>query len=767
MCLELILDAFASRRGLQRLERNTHQQADQSPTGLAWEEKYIMLLWLAHLLLTPFDLASIGSSRPCESTTPLRHIPSPPGLPALAFRLMTIGMDYLVSAGKEREAAVLLLTRLALRPDMIKCGLLHALIEWAIGSLQDTSQLDGAESIYTHIGILSFLASTITLADAATLVPFLISIFECTQKINAAETQLSRNILSSAIARKIIIKILRSITVISLKLDSSSISHSDGMVDVVLEQVVQHALSSLADKDTPVRFAGSKALSVITLNLKCDNKISMADEVIEAVIGTLEEKVLWVPVDSVGMQDLTSLQEKDPGPKKRDLSAVDPLQWQGLILTLSHMLFRGSPSRGQLPKVLAALIMAIGFEQRSTSGISSGTSVRDAACFGIWSLARRYSTAELMAVDTSTISAGRHESTSIVQIIADELMVAASLDPSGNIRRGASAALQELIGRHPDTVTQGISIVQVVNYHAVALRSRAMKEVAIHAAKLDSHYWDVILHGLLSWRAIDTPDMNSRRYAGEAIGLLSTLRGLDGLDLVVKSIISSLIGRKNREMEKRHGLLLAAAAVLTQIEAAEQEYVRFSTSSSPWGFWEIFESRTYMDDKDFTSSILKPALTAEGACTLISALAFSCRHPGGFQPSREILKACLHYVDLSLTHTDETVVSCASNAAAALSSLLDESWRQTIVIQWVSRLLAESSAMRQSTRGLLGYLAALGAVFQSCSSQPKLQESVVEAVLSFYTGGAEIEAKVGALRCLSAGVLPSRGKWPIHAAEKY
>lgn len=766
MYLELMLDAFAS-RGLPHLERKMHKQGSQSPTGLAWEEKYIMLLWLSHLLLTPFDLASIDSSRPCQSTNPLRDIPLPPGLPALAVRLMTVGMNCLESAGKEREAAVLLLARLALRPDMIECGLLHAFIEWATKSLQDTSRLDGAESIYTHIGTLSFLASTITLADAATLVPFLVPIFDCTQRINATETQLSKNISSSAIARKLIIKILRSITVISLKLDSSSLSHSHVMIDNVLEQAVQHALSSLADKDTPVRFAGSKALSVITLNLKCDNKFSMAEEVIEAVLGTLEEKVLWVPVDSVGTRDVASVQGNDPGSKKRDLSAVDPLQWQGLILTLSHMLFRGFPSRGQLPKVLAALIMAIGFEQRSTSGASSGTSVRDAACFGIWSLARRYSTAELLAVDTSTLSAGRYENTSVVQIIADELVVAGSLDPSGNIRRGASAALQELIGRHPDTIIQGISVVQVVDYHAVALRSRAMLEVAIHAAKLDSHYWDVIRHGLLSWRAIDTPDINSRRHAGEALGLLSTLKGLDGPNLIVESIINSLNDRKRREIEKRHGLLLAAAAVMTQIETVNEEYVRASSSSSPWSFWDIFESCTFMDDKDFTSSILKPALTAEGVCTLISALALPCRHPGSIQPTRDILKACLHYVDLSLTHTDETVLRCASNASAALFNLLDDSWRRTIVSQWVSRLLVESSAMRRSTRGLLGYLAALGAVFHSCSSQPTLQESVVEAILGFYMGGAEIEAKVGALRCLSAGVLPSHGKWPIHEIEKY
>jgi hypothetical protein len=36
---------------------------DQSTEDLSWKVPYVLLLWLSHLLLTPFDLASI-SARP-------------------------------------------------------------------------------------------------------------------------------------------------------------------------------------------------------------------------------------------------------------------------------------------------------------------------------------------------------------------------------------------------------------------------------------------------------------------------------------------------------------------------------------------------------------------------------------------------------------------------------------------------------------------------------------------------------------------------------
>lgn len=54
--------------------------------------------------------------------------------------------------------------------------------------------------------------------------------------------------------------------------------------------------------------------------------------------------------------------------------------------------------------------------------------------------------------------------------MAVQLLLSACLDPAGNIRRGSSAALQELIGRHPNQVTEGIAIVQIVDYQAVGLR---------------------------------------------------------------------------------------------------------------------------------------------------------------------------------------------------------------------------------------------------------------------------------------------------------
>jgi hypothetical protein len=95
----------------------------------------------------------------------------------------------------------------------------------------------------------------------------------------------------------------------------------------------------------------------------------MATQVIEAVLDSLTHNVLWVTNTIGGAQG-----------KKRDLSAVNPLEWHGLILTLSHLLYRRSPPPESLSEILNALLLGLSFERRSTSGSSVGTNVRDAAC---------------------------------------------------------------------------------------------------------------------------------------------------------------------------------------------------------------------------------------------------------------------------------------------------------------------------------------------------------------------------------------------------
>ncbi|KAI0457528.1 tubulin folding cofactor D C terminal-domain-containing protein [Xylaria acuta] len=571
-----------------------------------WHERYVVLIWLSQLFLAPFDLSTISSGNADEFEQPtVAGFQWPQQVPRIVLRVIPLAIHYLASPGKERDGAKALLVRLAMRKDMQEMGVLNALVQWALSSLKSTKDAATGSSYY-YIGSLSFLAGVLRAAEDTSIVDqHLSTIFYAIQAITAEENDTYKVINGSALARKMMIKATRSIIAIVLRKSRRGMSDTE-----MIEITIGYLLERLADNDTPVRFAASKALSIITLKLDPD----MASQVIEAVIESLNRNVLWVKKES-DPNDLTV----------RDLTAVDPLEWHGLMLTLSHLLYRRSPPPENLSDIIHALLIGLSFEKRSPSGGSIGTNVRDASCFGIWALARRYSTAELLKVETQSVlvARGHDPAASILQVIATELVVTASLDPAGNIRRGSSAALQELIGRHPDTIETGISVVQVVDYHAVALRSRAIHEVAIQATRLSSHYGRALLEATLGWRGIGDMDAGARRVAAASFGTLTaeltrkaSVGTLENLSFSIKLILSRIQGLQVRQVEERHGLLLSFAAILDSIPSfIDGSALKEQASRLPIS--EIYNTLKAILQESRDTKFRKPELIAEANSTLI------------------------------------------------------------------------------------------------------------------------------------------------------
>lgn len=762
--LEPLLDAF------QAWDENINpakEKASPRYGPMVWEERYVMLLWLSHLMLAPFDLASISSP---ELSQGHENLPTdmklPSELPVITQRIIPMCTKYITVASKEREAARALLVRIALRPDMRRIGLLESSVHWALLSLETESNEAASKSIYAHVGVLSFLAGILVSAERAAIAPFLMQIFQNIQNLNASQTPLSSVIISSALARKVIIKILRAVTVTILEPDTTiSSAIPKHLIGGVLEDVIDYLLTALADKDTPVRYAASKALSVIALKLDA----SMAADVVEAVVGSLGEDVLWEDATTGLTIDNYHASQKQEASFTRNLTCVSALRWQGLVLTLSHLLYRRSPPPELLPEILNSLILALGFEQRSAVGSSVGTNVRDAACFGIWAMARRYTTKELLHVDTSTILAAntRSQSSAVLQILSNELVVAATLDSSGNLRRGASAALQELIGRHPDTIIEGISLVQVVDYHAVALRSRAMKEVAVGASKLSESYWNVLQDGFLGWRGIGSPDAESRRQAATAIGLLSMVRDHESTQITINRVCHSLRLLQHRQIEERHGLLLSLAAVVHSA-SFENPGSKLTQSSALNGVWGVFEKISPLSTEDFTSSVLRPELTAEAACCVISSLALASCSPSSGQsllphPPQESLDGCLNILNSCLVRTEDVVIAASSKAAEDIFEILDDLERERLARIWISSLDIDASGRSRGTSKANGYVAALGTVYRFFQSpRTDVSAALTGALLSLAAPQMQIESKVAAMKSLSVGALRLEGEYGNH-----
>ncbi|KAK4900625.1 hypothetical protein LTR27_002341 [Elasticomyces elasticus] len=702
--LELILKA---------LERTISASTDDESK---WQVPKILLLWLSHLLLTPFDLASISGSGPHESA--VLEIPLPVELPSIATRCIRIGMHYLPVSTKSQDAAAAMLVRLVIRPDMQHMGTGDVLAEYALQVVGEANQT----SIYARLGPLRFLAGIAASADLAPLIP---DIYRTCEKLsNDAESSLTSN----AVAKKLTVKILRNVSMLCLRSASvegplSSLLETGG----VLEEAIDYLLRSLGDRDTPVRYAAAKALSLIVQELDPE----MGHEVIQAILDSFKEDL---PRHST----------------KLDFRNADPLKWHGLTLALAHVLFKRTASPEQLPDIINALVAALQFEQRTSTGSSLGTNVRDAANFGIWSFSRRYTTDELLAVRTADILYAKGE-TSAIQTVAIQLILSACLDPAGNIRRGSSAALQELIGRHPNQVFEGISLVQIVEYQAVGLRQRAMVDVSGKAAELHYMYWTVLVDGVLGWRGVGSPDVTSRDAAAAALVTLSALHehtSQEG-DSVCGKIIESIHHTVKSDAETLHGLILALALIADGHDADIDK------------LWDVVEHLPEWVG-GFSLRILRSELSS-AAVTLVAAL---CRRALGATEHAHLARIPFASIEAlterTLYRQENHILGTIPQLVQALLPLKRKAGQALGCIgtqELCKRVAADSS---KSTLGGAGRAIALGALAPLYGDGLHGEMAVASVqTLDAMTATPSVDWRVVGVRALQLTVAGSEG----HQAE--
>ncbi|PQE33391.1 Beta-tubulin cofactor d protein [Rutstroemia sp. NJR-2017a WRK4] len=551
----------------------------------SWEQKYVVLVWLSQLLLAPFDLVSMSADAMVDDTqTRIAGLELSPEVPAVAIRAISISLRFLAASGKERDAAKGLLVRVAIRRDVQDLNVLDNLIKWALSTLRGYEK---GQSIYRYLGILSFLAGiTKTSLNTSYMDQYLPSVFAGVRSLIASADTGTSELYDSAVTRELCIKVLRNITLLALR------NPDDDFVGEIVDDSIQYLFDCSGDGSTPVRLAASKALSRITLKLDAP----MGEEIVSMIIERLDHDIIWPKLNPPD-------QRHDMRFSRANLDRVKPQEWHGLIMTLSQLLYHRSPPPSTLRDILVYLFIGLSFEQRDMLGSPIGANVRDAACFGLWAVARKYSTTELEAVSLECLVDDVEIKSTTVQTLATQLVVAACLDPVGNIRRGSSAALQELIGRHPNTVTKGIDpegkdLITIVGYHAVALRSKAITEVACGVAELSvQDYAHSIMAALLSWRGVGDKNERTRQLAAEAMGrvaLMSAPKEQPQVWRLMASIIEkvhkNMLGLQIHQSNERHGLVHCVAALVSEMPGfQDNSQAAIHKAMAERGAYSIFE----------------------------------------------------------------------------------------------------------------------------------------------------------------------------------
>lgn len=701
-----------------------------------WELNYILLVWLSHLLLAPFDLASITAPRTGHANP--FAIDTSKSFPSLVHRVLNVTHVYIHRVTKEQEAAAKLLVRLAGRPDMQKESLASHLIPWALTSIERISSDPTTQDVSRCIGPLRFLAGLVSSPlsdDVARSIP---SIYSCAQGILVADRALS--IRNSAIIRKLCVKILRSVGLLSCRSSRPSLSIFFEEEEV-LEQVIDTLIQILSDQDTSIRFAASKAISVLIVEMDAEAGHQVIDAVLDSFNVDLQGS--WTAID---------------------FSLEDPVKWHGLTLTVAQSLFRRSANTEQLPQILSTLLLALNFDHRAVSGASLGTNVRDAACFGLWSLARRYTTAELSSVKMPSIMTS-HKHTdvkSVIEIIAIELIVAACLDPAGNVRRGCSAALQETVGRHPNEVAEGIALVQVIHYQAVGLRRRAIFDVAVAAAGLDNRYRSALLDGLRHWRGISSNVRESREFAGQSIGHLCTGKPFN----ITESAWTEIIGRLDAKraqysVEDRQGAYEAMSSILSRaFEHIKNEDTVGRENILPVArLWQAFE--TELDSRVlYTPRALKAGLPASLAkfIAIFAKVSASAKDKDG--PRTDALSHMSHVVATLLNRGDEDILAQTPSMTSGLLLLQEQTSAPVALIDFPKMLQRLPVDGSKSTLHGAGQAIALGKYLCDSSNLTTVAVPTVR-VLQVFAGllhSPSIEWRVVSLNALQLSLHAFRSK---------
>eukprot|EP01062_Namystynia_karyoxenos_P048454 TRINITY_DN3687_c0_g1_i1.p1 TRINITY_DN3687_c0_g1~~TRINITY_DN3687_c0_g1_i1.p1 ORF type:complete len:1250 (+),score=425.28 TRINITY_DN3687_c0_g1_i1:96-3845(+) len=498
-----------------------------------WEVRYFLMLWLANIVLVPFDFASIDSKLHSSLT--------------LTELLVLSAQHCLRLPGREREIGAFFIARLLTRPDLARSPHLPRFFQWCAAELAaDAAAAQSAP--FGRIGALLAVAQILKIGNRGELLPHLPLIADVLTGLAAGAAA-----GSNALQNKIHVKATQRLGLVYLPPRVVSWRYQRGLRS--LAENLRAAGCAVAEQAP----AAAGAAAQPAQEGDDGSEDSGAPEELEAVIGTVLEAlrdqdtvVRWSAAKGVGRitARLGRHEAQDVLNAVLELFGLyeDCNGWHGGCLALAELARRGLLLPAAFDRVLPITLRALEYEVAKGS-YSVGRHVRDAGCYVCWAFARAYAPQDIAAY---------------VHSMACSLLCAACYDREINVRRAAAAAFQECVGRLGN-FPHGIDIVTKADYFTLSSRPRAFVEVGPSLAALDPVYLKAFTRFAVDSRLCHS-DRSVRSLAAEALGALA---GVDP-EGVVGGELQGLLGRclSATAADARHGALLAVAELVRKHPAA-------------------------------------------------------------------------------------------------------------------------------------------------------------------------------------------------------
>ncbi|WWC85834.1 uncharacterized protein L201_000701 [Kwoniella dendrophila CBS 6074] len=443
----------------------------------AWELRSIMLLWLALLLTVPFNLTALSSSSsPLSSTLYGIDLPSADilfraPLAVLAQQVVLLSLPLLTRPGKEGAYSALVLARLYSREDTVQG--LSGFFEWASHELSEGEKEGEAFLVASLLEFLALLPSMLKPKHVPLLEEFM-------EDKLLPHLRGSRTASGSGLIRKLAIKAKGRLWLAKL----GKVSDDGEEVDLPegLEEWLDNLMGGLSDKDTIVRYSSAKYLARLSSLLPASFSSQIVSAVIALFSGTDEEPVTLTSFGTVIDPGGSSTSGGTMGFGGLETTRGEA-RWHGVCLALAELARRGLISDEVIGDAVEWVIKALTFDLRRASH-SIGANVRDAASYLLWSLSR--------ACPPSVLEPYAEE-------MATSLICTALFDREVGVRRAASAAFQEGVGRL-GLYPEGIDVLGKTDFYSVSVRRMAFTvaatSVAVHKAyrnKMRDHLHHITL----------------------------------------------------------------------------------------------------------------------------------------------------------------------------------------------------------------------------------------------------------------------------------
>ncbi|ORY25084.1 armadillo-type protein [Naematelia encephala] len=518
----------------------------------SWELRSALLLWLALLLTVPFSLSALSPSEPAASTVidlpASKRLFSTPTA-ELARKVVLLTLPVLDRPGKEGAFAGLVLARLFAREDCVQG--LAGFLDWAAAELIEGERDAEANFIASILELLAVLPSLL----ASRHVPLLKDFMD--DKL-LPHLRGSRTAADSSLIRKLVIKAKG-------RWWTASLANGNGVNEELpdgIEEELDDLMSALGDKDTVVRYSSAKYLARITALLPA----SFSEQIVLATIalfsGTEDEPVLESPFGTI----------IDPGGNAvgtgMGFGGIETTRgearWHGVCLALAEMARRGLLAGEAIGEAVNWVLKALTFDLRRASH-SIGANVRDAAAYVVWSLSRACSP-----------NAFR----SFAPGIATALVCVACFDREVGVRRAASAAYQEGVGRL-GLYPEGIDVLGKTDFYSVSIRrmafTAAAPAVAVHEVyrtALRNHLHNITLrHWDIAMRTLGATTLRSLLELSELADLeesinreINELSSLDSTSVHGALVsLGQVAGLLKDDDDRRMKIMLALSSVRPSI----------------------------------------------------------------------------------------------------------------------------------------------------------------------------------------------------------